>query len=1196
MQVGLEISDCALELPLDYVGGGDNDRSSRATAEVGHLLVSTAWAPPIVDISGSGVERDGCRPERLGVLHSEALVSSAKVKMEPEGFELLQAVYARAIGEIPLAPGTGPTIYSEECHFNGSVTCDGEDDELARKLREISNVDSVVSRLPRRPPIRRKGVACSGIGGDRFAERAQVGVTVSPIRFSIAQSHALSIACFTVDASSRLANLSEFMARVSAANSPADETSDDAVAERVTGTDRAIDEAELLERPDSESLLPRVSRVSAQEPDGIALCHESCDNLELTMREDVDDSLLDNGSGAPTHNHDPAVAASDTEGEGPALPPFISTLIIEAVSVMLLKSTSDDLTCPPGATGLSVEEEKISRARDAGGAPAPIVRTHSTSSHEPEPYDRTASVMPPPVKLHAPLVFFEVRGIGVVADVPCRDAFDSSSPPGAPPTAEDCGDGSQHQAEVAIKSITLTDASESRKGSFTRILGGGGGLPPDEIEASGGSESRGSSDDDKRRILPAGWWHRSGSGDADGYGEQVLIRASLCPVSRTVSADASLASGHLMVLAAPVLDVMGLVADLEKDICQYASSEDRRQGACVVRGELGDGRRVSNGSDDECDLRTSPFMSSGDAYLVDPSLPHATSQHDLGSARPGGDGTRVYPELTAPPQVVHSRADVFEGGVGGAFSTQNRRSVSEPADLERLSWRQAVLALGGPALTEYLWIKRIEVSVSASDLQLWLPDMGNAHGPPEQALDDGPRRAGAIVASCERIFMAVSIAVSMLSGDVEVRAAEDLPASAARGAEEKDGRELDTVATESTVGNDGAYTDAGITESAEVAANVKTGEELCTIALGVHGVEVYTALASIAEFGVPIEPPLVPISVIPARNEVYVEGDNSIRPSPSTPEIGTLSRDDQKIAGRQRSFPEVERSSPRASSWRSGQLSDTRAPQPIILGGDGMRDDDVAGEAFGPSYGLGGGACADEGAAVVRGGGLDDDGGRAHELDSFRAATLKTGGIILPFNAELHHVLLARHAAAAAVGSPLMSDVDFSVTGIQVICLLDFPLAFNVMSNLLEPLMNGPPKRAERTQDDFAGDSRSRAATAGSATQEGRSEEGPSSQAGGTIPVDTSNVNSTGVAERGTLSSRGSSKRLSTERRNDTKDVALTEVTVSDLAAMWACYAEMKVEGLRITVVNNFYRQKRPSVNLNVSLSITSFPRSFSPM
>ncbi|CAN0422197.1 unnamed protein product, partial [Ectocarpus fasciculatus] len=185
VKVGLEVCDCELGVPLDGGVGADgrsggqhgiiaDGSGSRVAAKLGLLLADATWTAPAA--SSAAITEAGGGGGPGGSLSVETLVSSAAVKLEPEGFDLLEAVHTRVVGRLPLGatgaadPAAPPTGGGDG---GGHAAPPRDDDDLAEKLRErLSRGDDPVVvaaalHLPPRPVLSRGqgGGAGAGAGG-----------------------------------------------------------------------------------------------------------------------------------------------------------------------------------------------------------------------------------------------------------------------------------------------------------------------------------------------------------------------------------------------------------------------------------------------------------------------------------------------------------------------------------------------------------------------------------------------------------------------------------------------------------------------------------------------------------------------------------------------------------------------------------------------------------------------------------------------------------------------------------------------------------------------------------------------------------------------------------------------------------------------------------------------------------------------
>ncbi|CAN0100929.1 unnamed protein product, partial [Ectocarpus fasciculatus] len=499
----------------------------------------------------------------------------------------------------------------------------------------------------------------------------------------------------------------------------------------------------------------------------------------------------------------------------PIPPAFLGTLIIDAISVMLLEeedsgqrggggggSATAAGAHPAGGGCPEVRINGVARMHPAPthgaattaaaataaatapatrrprGALSPPRRRRRSGAHEERHRGTRATAIPGTRRsCYSGLVFLEVEGIGIGVDAPppgvtAAAASAQSSPVmptaaavaavvvGSAPDAQGGGGGVDQQqqqqqqcrAEFAIKRISLTDVSERRRrlGALAKLVSADGaaarpaaaaadgGAGPAAGSPGGGEEDhrRENSGGDELRVLPAGWWRQpresGGSGDepengGGGYGEQVLLRARLCPVSGTATADALLASGRFMLLAAPLLDVFGAAAGVQRGLARDpACGAD--SGVVVASVETEEGGLGGNSGGDD-----------GNAARVDEAS-------TAGEVRP--DETLLRASTASSPPLQEGRSC--------DAATDNPEEEEE--DGRRDSWRwQAARALSDAGLAEMLGLRQIDVSVSAHDLQLWLPG-----GAPAAAVD-GEAGVEAVVAACGRCHAAFSIAVGLVA-------------------------------------------------------------------------------------------------------------------------------------------------------------------------------------------------------------------------------------------------------------------------------------------------------------------------------------------------------------------------------------------------------------------------------------------------
>lgn len=1196
--------DCAVGVPLDGLdaGGGDSAAvpASRVTAKLGHLLVDTTWAQPETAAATGGSEG-----ERPGTLDVEALLSSAVVELEPEGFEILEAVHVRAVGAIPLgAAGAGSADGAIRGGGSGDEVASNSSppprDELAEKLREKTGRDdhdhpAAVTLLPLRPVLRRGQGDAGGC-----PDRARLGVAVSPVRFNITEAHVLGLACCALSASTRLAAVAGALAPPISCCPDAQRGRDDgegvgsaaAVGEADEGlvgddSDREGRASRLgsLAAPQGEgagepcegvagdgdqaaaaaavaatSPLPRCNQEAQQIPDGVPLEHQHTNGLLSTEGGRLDGALSDGdgGSDQPRSSKqfagegEPAVAVASAVSEtGPAVPPaFLGTLIIEAISVMLLKD-SRGFTDGAGVTGdpsggLAAGMDTLP-GQPAAGAGAAGANTAVLAAHRLRPAlsprrarserrwrsaDTTSTgLLAPCRRRYSGMVYLEIAGIGAGIDLPLpwRTSPPPTTSPGVSPAAaavemekeeEEEEEGKseadtrvqqqqqrqqqkqqQYLAEFAVKRISLTDVSAERRrrGSLSRLVGGGAasGAPARSAAAGGalasgvggtGEHRRNDVDGENVRVLPRGWWHRhsgENGGDLDaGYDEQVLVRAGFCPASGTATVDANLASSRLMLLPAPILDALDLVAGVERGIAKFSRRRADPESGPGGHNDASDGGmhapQLSTGGGALCDRRDgrlSTAAASSPSQVDDA----ASTPRDV---TPGGGPLRNDVSTALAPALGGRRtagaADEQPDGGGSStlpLTRREDRGGGAAGDHEEFgnhaSWRwQMIRALSGAGLVDLLLLRRINLSASAEDLQLWLPGVEKEDTAVTPAAAAGGSTHGgveAVVAACGRCHGAVSIALHLLSTEATEPDNAEQAADPTAAPATAPGDPGWSDAQRAGAPGDGADVgDAAGAGAAQSPAADLCDDELCVVSLGLHDLEVFVARPSAADFGAP-------------------------------------------------SF---------------------ESPQPAPLGAESETQPSPASEN---------GCC-------------------------LQAGLSNAEGLVLPFSVDFSHVLTARPispsssappsvvAPSAVTPSPLLSEVDVSVTAVQVVLFLDFPLASRIVTNSFGPLLSGGAPASGGAPSGTAAAATQGAAGTPAVAHGLSSSLSPSSQGGRSGPA---TVITAGAAA-------------------GTSPAAGTATAASSLAEMWACRVGFKAAGLRAKIVNNFYRQKRPCVIVNV--------------
>lgn len=1101
----------------------------------------------------------------------------------------------------------------------------------------------------------------SSRGGGVF-ERIHMGVTVSPIRLNLTEPHLLGLTCFALDTSARLAEISKFFSaspvqkqathdedEPTSGETPFDVAFDDLDLEeqaprrnasvasrsiRTSATDFDSTKAAgnggramaTSSRPSSlgstvptrggrsreASATAESSPARSSELEPPVMKRESQQEAGVSARDSrgpggpppTDEGALDGALSdqelreqLPGESEPPAARPDGLE-EAPIPPAFLGTLIIDAISVMLLKdagraSGGAGVTAHPGGSvgvGSAQQHPGATGASTRFSCPPPPASTHR------EPYGQGASATSPPNPRYSPVTILEVHGIGIGVDLPQQAPPLESGQPlaeDAPPAVEGIGGGCEHRAELAIKSVSVTDVSDGRRVSLSHAVREGAPV--------GGAGIRRGREGDSR-VLPAGWWghseDRDASGDTSGYDEQVLLQVRMCTASSTAFVDANLAPGCLWLLPAPVLDVADLVACLRRDVGEYSRSRDAgREGG----GDRDVGRRnvpsppevrgQPNARDGASPLET-PSIGSGDAYRLEPWMLRTDSLRgdlDIGRVR---QAPSIPPVLSLPWEVAGGRV----GGLGGDTSPVRRQDdVNEPRPTKHRSWRQITRALSGTAVPDFLWLKRIDVSVSVYGLQLWLPNVESGNGAVGVA---AARHAGgiasaagsaavvgqnvpdfeAIVVSCRSCHMALSVAVSMLSDDAISGPVEDLAAttpdegvSGARlaevGSADAD-HDTGLAAEGSAVGGAGVIGDGAAGDAAEAAAVIGSGNELCVMSVGLHGLEVFVARPSMEDSGAPVEPPVGLRGNLEGEPGERVSHLGTVRsPHNPLPAMDTASRGQAESAGNAVVGAETQNRVSGTSSCRQRKPSDDPARWPTDQSGSGTLSDVVSE--------------SDVSVEVSAAGSAFDDGGGGRSLRDYSS---NTEALIFPFSVDLKHALLVRPPLSASGPDPaLLSELKLSVTAVQAVLFLDFPLAARIMESSLGPLLKGVPSFAEGSQDrgDDRGGDRSREACTGDGKQGGRHQDNVSAEAQGDSPMPGAPPSS-GGDDRG--------------REDDTRMEAVlaapAPAVASELMAMWACRVGIEAGGLRMKVVNNFYLQNRPSVKINVSKLVHPPPSS----
>ena len=1136
---------------------------------------------------------------------------------------------------------------------------------------------SVTASLPARPDMwREDGASDSSRGGD-ISERIHMGVTVSPIRLNLTEPHLLGLTCLALDISARLSEISTALCASPVQEEPTHDEGEPAsdvtpldVASNVFDLEGQVPRQDFSASSRSHgtpasdfddtksagngsrtmatcnrpsSLLSTASTRGRRSGEAFAVAasspprssgietltgnRESQQEADVSARdsqgpvgppptEDVgpDDALSDEvlGEQLPGEIEPPAARANGIE-EAPIPPAFLGTLIVDAVSVMLLKDTggandgaglsaySDGCV---GVDGAQQHPRATGASSSSSCPPLPAFTNH-------EPYERGASATSTPNQRYSPVMHLDVHGIGIGMDLPQQATPGARAQPlteDVPPVADgDIGTGCELRAELAIKSVSVTDVSDGRCISLGHAVHNGAPVGGAGVRRERGCNSR---------VLPAGWWNHIGgsnsigdaSGDTGDYDELVLLQVRMCTASNTVSVDANLAPACMWLLPAPILDVANLVASLSRDVGKYARC---RHAGRIGSGDGGDGRRnvVSapeiggqSGARDGASSPKAPSRRCSDAYRLEPWMLRTDNLRENSDI---GQTTRtpsLPPVLSLPWEVAGGRAGAIGNIEDDATPIRRHNHAYEPRTTNRPSWRRITRALSGTTLPEFLWLKRIDVSASARGLQLWLPNVesgGNAAvGVPAArhaggiAAAAGPAAAAsqnvpgfeAVVVSCRSWHMAVSIAVSMLSDDAISGPFEDSPVTApdegilgARPAEvggEDEDHNYDR-ATEGLAGRgDGMAGGAAANDAAAVAV-IGPGNELCVMSVGIHGLEVFVARPSMEDSGPSAEQPAALRGDIEGETGEGASHFGAARP-PCNPSrvTDTVSRGQEEIASSALDATETRtHGAAGASRWRQRKPSVDPMRWPAFRGSSGASESDVTSE----------GNVSVETSATGSGLDLGVDGAGGRSLQS---CSSNTEGLILPFSADLKHVLLVR-SPSSALGPrdpPLFSELKVSVTAIQATLFLDFPLAARIMESSIGPVLEGVSSFAEENQGrgngDDGGDG-TREGCADEGSQGGRRQDSVSAEANERDSMPVRGVSGTLPVPRAPQSSGADDLRDKEDAR--TEAVVAAPAVASELLALWACRVGIVVEGLRVKVVNNFYLQNRPCLKINVS-------------
>lgn len=810
-----------VELPFSHAVARDDGGCLAVT--LGHVFVAATCVPSTSSGSvadtlegGDGSSSDrGTRPATVGF---ELLTSSAGIRVAPEGFDLLEDVHARVAGVLPLewllGQQAGLDIAARgqprvpHVVRGGTIMNYGRNDnrdELLEKLREKSTRNNVelASLLPARPVLALDAVvgdSTTGIG----APCAQLAVAVSPARFNLAESHILSLTCSTMDIATRMANVATLLSSPAslprtdsdsaALESPVASDSDEREQQQLLRSGEAavggsanpvvvessptatITPADTEERGfSSAGVSPPVNRNVDQDQEQNQSGRGGLDvDVPVTsVRQILSRSAGQNSDGQLFSNLD-AVALLpsgeemkvDTGGpnaKAPVPPPFVGTLIVQAVTVMIL-------TDEPGS-----------------GNRQTMMSCASAST--------TAAARP-----HSPFLYLDIQGLGVGVDLAPQLPVLSSGDHGE--RDMNTIDNRKHRVEMAVKRISLTDVSQARgKDSLVQLVGEGARVRKFEgnVDTVNSSADRtGRHGDSMGRVLPVNWWRFGGDREVDGsaadmaeygYDEQLLLRVALCPESNEVRVKTSIASGHVMLIPAPILEMFRLASDLERDVMRHCRSERRRDG------RLAPSPVVTSSS---TKASREEGRTASDQQLTTPSLRHADGDHG------------------------------------------NERIPQE-------SWRQLVRDLGGSAVLDTCpWLQLAQLDISANSLQLWLPDVTS------NSAMAAARDSEAIVAFCScQLSLSLHTSVLAKGGNGTERSLEAAVAAEADSAEVMQDSE---ASKEDSIQGEGRVLhvvgdEPQVAAATSPAASTDRCEDICTVKLCLHDIEVFVACPPMTDFG-----------------------------------------------------------------------------------------------------------------------------------------------------------------------------------------------------------------------------------------------------------------------------------------------------------------------------------------------------------
>ena len=1170
--MGLEVSDYTLDVPLNLrarggesnSNGSNSSKVNRITAKVGHLLASTVWTTATMGSSSSDSSScsndltPGDHRPRTRIIQVEALLSSLAIKAEPEGFNILEAVHGRALAMVPFTKKTerpdDTLLESSSAGSHGaqaSYDADRKQDELAEKLREKLKATPGAAAppfIPPRPSLRYgEGVAT------RAAERPQLQVAVSPILFRLAEPHVIDFARFVVNASTRLTEeVSEILALPPWRTPPSPGSF--SVLLTVQSPERGVEGA----TPDQAAQLPsdEVERTMTRERSGgVPWQSSGADNGQHGF---LQSTAFDVGE-APTVSNEASV-------KSPVLPAFLGALVVEGVYVVMLTDpVQGEGGAPTSAGGLGVDA-----SGDACGSPATV------AAHSRAPAFCAPKPLRPddPFQGYTPVLLLELRGVGVGIDVALPDAPTDHSSSSRSFSLGESSVRSQYRAEFAIKSVILTDVNpQRRRGSLIHLIGGGGGASSGDISA----EEQGRRLDEER-VLPSGWWNRGGGEDdgaTQGYGEEVLCRALMCSsaAASTVSVDAKLSFGRFVLLPGPILDTLVLASRLCRGVATH------RTWTRDSEAEVGKG--VESYIGDVC-------ASPGSGVRSNASSGEKGARPALTPLR-SGDAHRFSDLTTTQRSHYEGMTTSSPSGipVGRVATREQQDNGAQHHGKRGCARTRAARALGGAMLVESRWLERIELSLSASQVELWVPDAVDSQGiattqPGTQCGDPPVESIGksavenqnekldveAIVASCGYCEVTVAIAASRLSDAAASDDADLEPTSATSdkvgafdersdktGDETKGSHDAEDVSALDSSSRPGVQAEAlhslatGDFDDEQAAL----GDELCVMSVCADAVSVSVARLSTPDSRTQIDPMSMFVIGLDggsrerSRETRTIGGDS---PSGSVPRQDEETPENLKTAGVRPNVTRVlERRHSDSLLVHERTLAEASLPASVGVGDTGSVGRNTTAVVDTSTVdGVVSGNANYSSSREGRGGGGSLRGVR--ELDPTRTRE----NFVLPFNVDVHHVLRLLETTPAPA-PPLTSRVDVTVSAVELACSLAFPVVVSrILENSVEPLVDGAFSLIAEGNDRVGRDD----------DQPRESEEDEGSLA----------------MER---SSRTVMTQASTVASQARREPSASRSTEPELAALWGCRCALETEGLRLTVVNHFYRQKRPFVRISVS-------------